>query len=156
MSDEIIDLSEYLAERQGPRAFSVVGGEGERSRFALPVWRAIYVLDGDRGGIVWIDGKGGAVRSLFVLDLAESPARTAFDDEGVRRIARGDPPVVDLAEGASTVLLAQDDRRSWFLIVTGARVGREDLTVRKREDLLFLAGECAGLLLHRELGKTAD
>ncbi|MDX1567637.1 MAG: hypothetical protein R3223_07540 [Longimicrobiales bacterium] len=153
MSDEIIDLSEYLAEREESRAFSVVGGEGERSRLALPVWRAIYLLEGERGGIVWSEGTDGPLRSYFVLDLAESPARTEFEGDGARRLVGDDPPAVDMADGAATILLSRDDRRRWFLLVTGPKVGYSELGRREREDLLFLSGECAGLLLHRRLGE---
>ncbi|MFP3948800.1 MAG: hypothetical protein ACOC8K_02840 [Gemmatimonadota bacterium] len=152
MSDEIIDLSEYLVEREDSRAFSVVGGEGDRSRLALPVWRAIYLLEGERGGVVWSDGEGGAVRAFFVLDLSETPARTEFGGGGVRRLAGDDPPAVDVAEGMATILLSRDDRRSWFLLVTGPKVGASEIGRRERENLLFLSGECAGLLMHRRLG----
>lgn len=156
MSDEIIDLSEYQAEREGRRAFSVAGGEGERSRLTLPMWRAIYLLDGERGGIVRAGGPGSGLHSFFVLDLGESPARTGFDGEGARRLESRDPPAVDVSEGAATILLSRDDRRGWFLVITGPKVGASELGRREREDLLFLSGECAGLLLHRDVGTSGD
>jgi len=57
VNDDVIDLTRYLArtppdsEQEGARGnFSVWGGEGERSRFALPIWRSIYLVGGGRGG----------------------------------------------------------------------------------------------------------
>ncbi len=55
--DDVIDLTSYrdrnavAPEAGSDRAnFSVFGGDGDRSRFALPVWRLIYLV----GGLVWI------------------------------------------------------------------------------------------------------
>lgn len=154
--DQIIDLSEYLETRSGPRAFSVAGGEGERSRLALPVWRAIYLLDGRRGGIVWTPARDEPPRAVFVLDLSESPARLEFEGGGIARLWGREAPSVDVAEGAVTILLARDRDRSWFLVVAGPAVGTTEPGQRAREDLLFLAGECAGLLRHRDLGSPGD
>ncbi len=57
MTDEIIDLTQYLnrepAEQKPSRgAFALWGADGERSRFALPLWRTIYLAQGERGSIV--------------------------------------------------------------------------------------------------------
>ncbi len=48
MSDEIIDLTQYLnreskEEEPARGAFALWGADGERSRFALPLWRTIYL-----------------------------------------------------------------------------------------------------------------
>lgn len=151
MSDEIIDLSRYREQRRAGTAFAVAGGKGERSYLALPVWRATYLLGGERGGILWAPPEGGALRPLFVLDLAEEPARTGFGVEGASRLQGSEPPAVDLAEGAVTILLARQDERTWFLVVAGREVGASEPDSGTREDLLFVAGECAGLLMHRGL-----
>jgi hypothetical protein len=49
--------------------------------------------------------------------------------------------------GEILVFLGKEGDRKWFLVVMG---GREDALQedRAREELLFLAGECAGLLLY--------
>lgn len=153
MTDEIIDLSRYREERRGGSAFAVVGAEGERSHLALPVWRAIHLLEGDRGGIVWTGSDGVTLRPFFVLDLAADPARTGFSGDGAARLRGSDAPAVDLSEGAVTILLARDEERTWYLVVVGRDVGRAPPAARAREDLLFVAGECAGLLVHRGLGR---
>jgi len=156
--DQIIDLSEYLEGRAGPgaRVFSVAGGEGERSRLALPVWRAIYVLDGERGGIVRTADGGASLDTIFVLDLAEDPPRTEFDGEGAQSLRGRTAPALDTREGAVTILLSRKETRSWFLMVSGPAVGATEPDQRGREDLLFLAGECAGLLLHGDLGSDRE
>ncbi len=53
--DHVIDIRRFLGElpkKQDGAAFAVWGNGGERSRFALPLWRAIYLLGGNWGGIV--------------------------------------------------------------------------------------------------------
>jgi hypothetical protein len=78
VNDDVIDLTRYLArtppdsEQEGARGnFSVWGGEGERSRFALPIWRSIYLVGGGRGGGgAVLEGEDAVPESLFVLDLA--------------------------------------------------------------------------------------
>lgn len=152
MEDDIIHLSDYLDERESQTTFSVLGGEGERSRLALPVWRAVYLLDGDRGGIVWTSLSEGVPRAFFVLDLAANPARTEFHESVTEGFRGRDPPALEFGEEGVAVLLGRDEHRSWFLLVAGRDPGVDEPSARHREDLLFLAGECAGLLLHRELG----
>ena len=75
MSDGIIDLGEYLRRRDGPSepasTFALFGADGERSRFALPLWRAIYLAAGERGGVVWQGSRGGPLEPFVVLDLAK-------------------------------------------------------------------------------------
>lgn len=151
MSDDIIHLSDYLGEREARTTFSVVGGEGERSRFALPVWRAVYLLAGDRGGIVWTSPSDEAPRAFFVLDLAADPARTTFDPTLTGGLGGREAPAVEVLDEAVTVLLARDEHRSWYLVVVGRSADEEEPGARAREDLLFLAGECAGLLVHRDM-----
>jgi len=154
MSEKVIDLAQWketAAEREEPAStFTVWGEEGERTRLALPVWRAIYLLGGDRGGILEL-GEGGEVEPFFVLDLASDPARLDFDGATLRRLGEREPPRVEVAPGIGGVCLAQEEARTWLLLVTGEEVGGEALERRSREDLLFLAGECAGLLCHWDL-----
>lgn len=151
MSDDVIDLATYLEGRGERTTFAVRGGEGERSRLALPVWRAVYLLDGDRGGIVWTPRDGRDTHAFFVLDLRDDPARVDFDPAVTDAVRERDPPAVETLEGAVCVLLARDEHRSWHLVVMGPGAGRQEPGGRIREDLFFVAGECAGLLMHREL-----
>ena len=165
MDDDIIDLTAYLARR--PEAapeeesrgfFSVWGGEGERSRFALPLWRSVYLVSGKRAGLVWVphDGQRFA-RSFFVLDLGAEPARTEFDHFQVPgRAELAEPPMVFEAADRVMVFLGAHESRDWFVFLDQREPGADPLEAKPREDLLFLAGECAGLLFYRDLADEAD
>lgn len=158
MSDGIIDLVEYLRRREGTQeptsTFALWGAEGERSRFALPLWRAIYLASAERGGILWESAREPELRPLVVLDLATDPARTAFEWDGAPGLDPGRVPEVLPAPGAGlAIYLGEVDARRWFLVVAGRRAGVEEPSGRDREDILFLAGECAGLLFLRDLAE---
>lgn len=160
MDDHVIDLSEYLERHPRSDAgekssFAVWGGEGERSRFALPLWRAIYLVGGDRGGLVRAR-KGASppekLTPFFVLDLASEPPRKEFSPGAVEEVWSLEPPAVaDRGPGGVAVLLGEEGAWKWFLVVDDGSESREPLGGDVRDDLLFLAGECAGLLFHREL-----
>lgn len=155
MSDGIIDLGEYLRRREGGRepasTFALWGAQGERSRFALPLWRAIYLASGERGGIVWDTSHEGTLRPFVVLDLGSDPARTEFEWDGAPGMDSGKvPELIATVGGGLAVYLGEEDGRRWFLVVTGARYGVDELVGRDRDDILFLAGECAGLLFLRD------
>ena len=162
MNDDVIDLTKYLgrtaaeAQQEGARGnFSVWGGDGERSRFALPIWRSIYLVGGGRGGLVSVAEHGGSEpEPLFILDLAAEPARTEFTLPAVGTDIGGDAPAL-LAEGDTVaVFLGSRKGRSWFLVLDDRGEGHESVSAEMREDLLFLAGECAGLLFFRELAEA--
>ena len=156
---DIIDLGEYRRKRPEARrsAFAVWGGDGERSRFALPVWRAVYLVGGERGALVWVDdgadpGKG--LNPFFVLDLASESPRTEFNPDllGEVRTGAGTGPVLsESLPGGAAVFLGAGEHRRWFLVVDDGGLPRQAMDGTARNDLLFLAGECAGLLLHRRL-----
>lgn len=161
MSD-IIDLTRYLDDASGddesPRgAFALWGADGERSRFALPLWRAIYLAGGDRGGIVWRPPGGSVAPVPFVvLDLGQEPARLGFEAAHVAGLAEsGAPEMVDRAgDGDLVVFLGERDGRRWYLVTLGTD-GRDPVAASEREDILFLAGECAGLLFLRDFADLA-
>ena len=165
MDDDIIDLTPYLARPPGAAPeeetrgfFSVWGGEGERSRFALPLWRSVYLVSGKRAGIVWTPSDGAlSGHSFFVLDLGAEPARTDFGELPLP--GRGEltePPMVFEEPDRVTIFLGSDEGRSWFILLDEREPESEKLEGKTREDLLFLAGECAGLLFYRELADEAD
>ena len=156
MSDGIIDLTEYLRgrdeETEDVSTFALWGAEGERSRFALPLWRTIYLSGGERGGILRTSlEEPTELEPFVVLDLAQDPARTDFDLGLVQGLQGDEAPMVhDAAADGLAVFLGFGANRLWYLMVEG-REGEEILDGRSREDILFMAGECAGLLFLREL-----
>ena len=160
MSDGIIDLGEYLRRREGSQepvsTFALWGAEGERSRFALPLWRAIYLAAGERGGVVWDPPGGGPAHPFVVLDLGSDPARTGFEWDGAPGLDLARVPEVFPAPGGGlAVYLGHEEGRRWFLLITGGPGGVTEPTGRDREDILFLAGECAGLLFLRDFADGA-
>ena len=163
MSDGIIDIRRYLAEEEesAPGAFSLWGGEGERSRFALPLWRIIYLSGGDRGAILSLPGRPGAgpgprrgLEPLVVLDLRKDPARLDFDAMlDPAATTEASPMLVDLIADGLLVSLGDSVGRRWFVVVDGIRERTVPVDGRTKEDILFLSGECAGLLFFRDLAQ---
>jgi len=94
---------------------------------------------------------GEPVNPYFVLDLGEVEARTSFSSESLVPL-RGHkaPSLAAHGEAGVAVFLGSDQGRRWHLLICGPGV-EEPSTPGTREELLFLAGECAGLLVIWEL-----
>lgn len=156
MDERVIDIGRYLKGSDPTRklgAFSVWDGGNDRSRFALPVWRAIYLAGGDWGAIIRHDlsEDGANPKPFFILDLRDDRARTDCPTEGLRELEEARVPSLALTrDGGLSVLLGREGSGLWCLQVQG-RQERSDLEDEERETLLFLAGECAGLLFFRKL-----
>ena len=158
MADDIIDLGQFIARREGARppagTMALWGADGERSRFALPLWRVVHLAGADRGVIFWRSTSGDATpRPFVVLDVAQDPARldlsaerTRLDDDSVQ--------LIDRASDGLLVRLGTKDDKVWGLLADGGSE-RGELTPRNREDILFLSGECAGLLFLRAFADEA-
>ncbi len=162
MSDDVIDLTRYLnrdeeGEESPASIFALWGAEGERSRFALPLWRSIYLAGGDRGAIVWCDPVDPtSLRPFVVLDLAKDPPRTSFEATVLGTRGSDEPPALrDERERGLSVLLGAREGREWYMVVDGGDRKEAPVPRRDREDILFLAGECAGLLFLRDFADEA-
>lgn len=127
----------------------------------------VTLLSSDRAAIVWVDEYGpGMAHPFVVVDLLSDRPRRAFSLEVFRRAwedgvpgvfethgtpsLRGDGPAWSVA-----VALGSDGTRSWFL-VSDAVAGVPPLTGPARERLLFLAGECSAVVLHRDLDSGVE
>jgi hypothetical protein len=154
VSDGILDFGEYLRRRDGPAPsaskFALFGADGERSRFALPLWRAIYLASGDRGGVFWQHVGGGRLEPFVVLDLANDPPRTAFAWPETLDPGEHAPDLMETPEGGLGIYLGEERERRWYLLVQGSADAVPVPEGREREDIMFLAGECAGLLFLRD------
>ncbi len=162
MADEIIPISRYLQRETEadalPRSIALWGMDGDRSRFALPLWRVVHLAGAERGAIVWRNASGDRrPRPYVVVDLAADPARlglTAFPDDDCDR--EQGPALHDLAPDGLVINLGTRDERIWCLFVDGGEVGTVPLDTKDREDVLFLAGECAGLLFLRDFADGVE
>jgi len=161
--DRVIDLASYLKRREEATSrtrstFALWGGEGERSRFALPLWRSAYLAGGRRAAVVWQPSAPShpdeAVQALVVLDLGEDPARTGFEPACLAGLTGVEQPgTAAVSEGWVAVYLGQEDDRRWYLTVGDMEEPITEIRGRTRDDMLFLAGECAGLLFHKQLDR---
>ena len=94
---------------------------------------------------------------LFVLDLGAEPARLEFPPiELPVGVAEGQAPSVLETDERVTIFLGTDANRVWFMVIDERDAPEGVLDGKTREDLLFVAGECAGLLFHRGLASDAD
>ena len=134
------------------------GGDGDRSHFALPLWRSIYLVGGGRGGLVWenVDEAPGVLTPFFVLDLAAEPARVEFCYDLVADLETSEAPTVMEGTTGIGIFLGVREGVQWYMVLDERGPAAEALQGGSREDLLFLAGECAGLLFYRELGLDKD
>jgi hypothetical protein len=162
MADEIIPISRYL-EREAeedvlPRAIALWGVDGDRSRFALPLWRVVHLAGAGRGVIAWRNTSGDRrPRPFVVVDLARDPARLGLGGLPVERCEQSDRPTLhDLAPNGLLIYLGTRDERVWCLFTDGGEARELPLDPKKREDILFLAGECAGLLFLRDFADEVD
>jgi hypothetical protein len=90
------------------------------------------------------------LRSFVVLDLSEDPARTRFPSTLIQGIDTSQAPVLrEHGDEGLAVHLGEQEGRRWYLVVAETVERSGGVEGRARDDLLFLAGECAGLLFFR-------
>lgn len=162
MADEIIDLTRYLRREPAtdlPRgSMTLWGADGERSRFALPLWRVIHLAQGERGLILHAPVSRPRLAEAFVaLDMGADPARTEVDGSLLPRFGPDEgPSLLDMGSDGLAVFLGARAGSVWTLWVDGIGEREELLPAQVREDILFLAGECAGLLFLRDFADEVD
>jgi len=158
LSDDIIDLTSYIQRREeqvrdgeqehadGRSFFSIWGGEGERSRFALPLWRSVYLAGCRRGALLSRRTGARELEPLFVLDLGAEEPRLSFDDDAIDpRAVERHPSITETDEGV-VVHLGVHRNHEWFMLLDDRAPDAEPLAERARTDIMFLAGECAALV----------
>lgn len=128
--------------------------------------KVLLLVDGDRASAVWVDEYGpGVVHVHCVLDLLHTPPRRGFDPAHLQAAWEDGVPgfrdwadlsasqVVPILEGVrstAAVAMGSDGSRSWYVVVDSVRP-RAALPATQVSQLMFLAGECASILLHRDL-----
>lgn len=167
---DVIHIDDYRVRREQRRrdVFALYGADYERSRLVLQLWRAVSLLGADRAAAVWVDEYGPGLAHVYcLLDLAADPPRRSFSLDLLRAAwAQGVPgmwdvPDVDrsysvaLPDGVRSgcaIALGSDGARAWFLVVD-SHTARQLVSASVCAELMFSAGECAGLVLHRDLGE---
>lgn len=163
----VVHLDSYRGKRteRYRRALALSGHDPEKALLLLELWRALGFVGGDRGAVVWLDEYGpGLVHTHALLDLASDRPRRLFSPEPLKGAwESGVPGLLDLpdaqpvrrVDGASVrsvcaVALGSDGPRSWFLVLDSL-TPRSPLNAEVAGELMFLAGELASLVLHRDL-----
>lgn len=162
MDEHVIDIGDYIRRRreesESRSTFAVWGAEGERSRFALPLWRIAYLAQGGRAAVAWEpSGRSDALAAMVGLDLRVDPPRTELEPSHVaplRSVAEA-PALERTMDDVLAIFLGERDARRWYLVVTDLEPADDPLGQEARNDICFLAGECAGLLFHRDLHRGA-
>ncbi len=164
---DILRLDAYRERREQRLrlAASLYGADRGRSELLQHLVRIAALLGADRAATVWIDEFGpGLVHPHVVLDLLSDRPRRAFAAEPLRRAWEGGVPGVFETQAPAlrgeapawtvAVALGSDGTRSWFVVADAVSPwGGMGGDIRDR--LMFLAGECSAVVLHRDLDAMA-
>ncbi len=159
---KVLRLDEYRDRRTHRLRLAEVLHRVEPQRHAVFSHLAqIASLSGaDRVATVWVDEYGtGLIHPHVVLDQLSDRPRRRFAVEPLREAwelgvpSAHDRPSASGSPGPATfaVSLGSDGTRAWF-IVAESMLPRPALAPAVRDRIMFLAGECASVVLHRDLG----
>ena len=163
---KVLRLEDYRGRRaiRVQLAEKLYGADPRRLAVFRHLAEVAELCDADRAATVWVDEYGpGSVHPHVVLDhLADRPRRH-FSSEPLRRAWElGVPGAVDAqadptssAPTTFAISLGSDGMRAWF-VVAESSAQRPPLQAAVRHRLMFLSGECAAVLLHRELDSMLD
>lgn len=144
--DDVIDIGQYReaqARASADGGLSLMGADGDRRHFALPLWRMAASVGASWSGLVR-SRDGADPTPVTVVDLASADPR-AVPPGGLPGDPMTPPPALtEEPDGTLLVAVGRPDGDSWYVVLAGRTPG--PLEARQREDLLFLAGECAGLI----------
>lgn len=163
----IVHLGSYRSRKDSRlrRTLALHGHDAEKSLVLHQLWRALFLVGGDRAGVVWLDEYGPGVPHAFaLLDLASDRPRRFFASAPFTSAWEGGVPgLLDLPDAEEiagpdrkgirsvcAVSLGSDGPRSWFMYVDSL-TPRPALSPDLAGEVMFIAGECASILLHRDL-----
>jgi tetratricopeptide (TPR) repeat protein len=157
----VLKLDEYRDRRAQRllRARALLGRDTTRLALFDHLGEVARLTGADRAAAVWIDETGqDLVHPHVIVDLVADRPRRIFSSDPLRRA--WDLGIPGTWEGGSSgegapvgvlaIALGSDGARSWFL-VCDSQVRRPRLDADRRQRLMFLAGECSALVLHRDL-----
>ena len=169
MSTSNVSLLSDFSERRVKRlecTRALFRGDPGRSNLLDHLAVAIDRAEADRAAVLWLDECGPALVHVHcVLDLVSDAPRRAFAFQDcysswhsgvpgfvdIPRVGRGrDASFAGGARSRCWVSMGSDGTRAWFLTVDSV-TPRAELSVEAVEELMFLAGEAAAVVLHRDL-----
>lgn len=159
----VLRLEDYRGKREQRLRLSelLYGNDSNRLRVFECLKEVAELCSADRVAAVWVEEYGsGLVHPHVVLDHLMDRPRRFFSSEPLRKAFElGVPGVIDqLADLGSplpatfAISLGSDGMRAWFVLAETSS-GRPLLDADARDRLMFLGGECAAVLLHRELDR---
>lgn len=167
----VVSLDAFRGHREARLRLTLALNQADEDRrlLSLRLWEAVELADGDRAALVWIDEYGpGLVHTHCIVDLLSDRPRRAFAMEPLRRAwDRGIPGLLDEPDlGRSedriflerprslcAVALGSDGIRAWFLVID-SRTSRAPFRRPTADSLMFLAGECAAIVIHDDLDEA--
>lgn len=144
--DDVIDLQKYRDQQEradDEGGLSLMGAEGERRHFALPLWRMASVARATWSGLIRAR-PGREPTPVTVVDTASVDTRRTPPGGLPGDPLLPPPGLIQEPDGTVLVAVGVVKGDSWYVALGGRTPG--PLEPREREDLLFLAGECAGLV----------
>ena len=169
----MLRLDDYRSrrERRFDQALALYSADRERALLLRYLWSAASVTSADRAAVVWVDEYGpGLVHGHVILDLCSDRPRRAFQPEPLRMAwSEGVPGLYDAGgrDGAHglfeagayrsvcAVALGSDGLRAWFVVMDG-QTPRPLLTSDAAAEIMFLAGECSAILMHRDMKRSEE
>lgn len=154
---KVLKLAEHRDRRSYRLALARTIHRADRSRRSLVdhLGEIADLTGSDRVAVVWIDEYGpGLVHPHVVLDLLSDRPRRIFAVDPLQKAwDLGIPGALDDALGdpaTFAVALGSDGARGWF-VVADSVTRRWPVEEEWRNRLMFLAGECSAVVLHRDL-----
>ncbi|HZD05633.1 MAG TPA: hypothetical protein VE173_11955, partial [Longimicrobiales bacterium] len=165
-TSDVLRLEEYRGRREQRlhRTLALNRGDPIRSLVLERLREIVRVVPADRAAVVWVDEYAEmAAQPYAVLDVAATPPRRGVGIEAlIRSWELGVPALVPVEVESSeragrswVVSLGSDGLRLWFIFVESRR-SASPMVGSRREAIMFLAGECAAVLLHRDLDAASD
>ena len=163
---KVLRLDEYRDRRVDRLrlAESLYRADSGRHALLLHLSEVARLSGADRAAVVWVDEYGsGLIHPHVVLDLLSDRPRRSFTTEPLHRAWElgvpgaydsGSDPIPCIAP-TFAIALGSDGTRAWFL-VTESVGPRGALEEEARDSVMFLAGECSAVVLHRDLDLTRD
>ncbi|MGE0159446.1 MAG: hypothetical protein AB7T31_08525 [Gemmatimonadales bacterium] len=158
---DVLRLQEYRDRRSARLRLSQAlhSAEARRQEVFEGLVEIAELAGADRAAAVWVDEHGSnLIHPWVVVDQLSNRPRRAFAYEPLAEAwqlgipGARDRPAEPAASVPATfaVALGSDGTRAWF-VVADSVVPRPMVPADVRDRIMFLAGECASVVLHRDL-----